>query len=244
MAVDSDAFLDMERSFRREVRKAYYRREADFLSLDAYNDYLEEVETLIMEMLSERTRAAAQARLRKLSKDDRELTARNRALFDDDRRALAERASLEHDDAKRRVEERVRGEQEAAEEQARVKAELLEKIASGKAHAAAAQSLLQQHALAASAAGAASSQSGVGANLAMGLQAQALPQAFVQPLQAVPESNGPKFLMRSRDLKKEAYEDDKVEFAIVCAAGGLVDSTRKRYRQEAFDERALRFIAR
>ena len=69
MAADGDTSLDLERDFRREVRKAYYRREEDFIkegqsgeaALRAYNDYLEEVEDLIEKLLDKRTRAEAQA---------------------------------------------------------------------------------------------------------------------------------------------------------------------------------------
>ena len=68
-------------------------------------------------MVSEKCGRRAQAKLKELGKNGRELTVRNRALFDDDRRKLSERANAEKDDVKRRIEERLRVEQEAAEEQ-------------------------------------------------------------------------------------------------------------------------------
>uniref|UniRef100_A0A7S0L1E5 MAT1 centre domain-containing protein n=1 Tax=Coccolithus braarudii TaxID=221442 RepID=A0A7S0L1E5_9EUKA len=248
MAADGDASLELERSFRRDVRKAYYRREADFATLLEYNDYLEEVEDLIVRLLDERTRADTQTKLRELGKLERELTARNRALFDEDRRRLEERAYLDSDETKRRAEARARAEQEAAEEQARVKAELLEKIASGKANAATAQSELRKHAqlvaaLASAGGGGGSSAISLGQTSGLRLQAQPLPGALLQPLHPVPDSNGPKLMVRSRDLKREDYEDDPLAYALVCAAGGLRrDTWRKRYREEAFNARALTFV--
>ena len=40
---DAARALDTERDYRKQVRKAYYKREEDFDTLREYNDYLEEV---------------------------------------------------------------------------------------------------------------------------------------------------------------------------------------------------------
>lgn len=41
--MDNDSSLKTDRTYRRQVRERYYRREEDFATLDEYNDYLEEV---------------------------------------------------------------------------------------------------------------------------------------------------------------------------------------------------------
>ena len=41
--MDNDSILKTDRTYRRQVRERYYRREEDFATLKEYNDYLEEV---------------------------------------------------------------------------------------------------------------------------------------------------------------------------------------------------------
>ena len=49
--VFSQAELEIERDYRKQVRKLYYKRESDFTSLRAYNDYLEEFESLVEQLI-------------------------------------------------------------------------------------------------------------------------------------------------------------------------------------------------
>ena len=95
MAADAAA---QELDWRRQVRKAYYLREENFPGdLEKYNDYLEEVEDLIEQLMNERTRAEGKARLEKLRlqqlPDGRraaEATTYNLALLDEEEVALGE----------------------------------------------------------------------------------------------------------------------------------------------------------
>ena len=59
--------LELERDYRRQVRRAYYKREEDFASLKEYNDYLEEVEDIVEGLLNEATRKDTRERLEKLA---------------------------------------------------------------------------------------------------------------------------------------------------------------------------------
>ena len=52
--VFSQAELEIERDYRKQVRKLYYKRESDFTSLRAYNDYLEEFESLVEQLIDRR----------------------------------------------------------------------------------------------------------------------------------------------------------------------------------------------
>ena len=58
--VFSQAELEIERDYRKQVRKLYYKRESDFTSLRAYNDYLEEFESLVEQLIDKGTREATQ----------------------------------------------------------------------------------------------------------------------------------------------------------------------------------------
>ena len=82
--VFSQAELEIERDYRKQVRKLYYKRESDFTSLRAYNDYLEEFESLVEQLIDKGTREAGNARLAELRASDEaaRLTAQNLMKFD------------------------------------------------------------------------------------------------------------------------------------------------------------------
>ena len=93
MLGDAARALETERDYRKQVRKAYYMREEDFATLQEYNDYLEEVEDIVYELLHEETRNAGRAKLDARRVASSEITARNRAKLDADKRALSESIS-------------------------------------------------------------------------------------------------------------------------------------------------------
>ena len=59
--MDSNRSIEVDRDFRRQVRRAYYLTRDDFESESLYNDYLEGVEDLIDSLINEETRPAARA---------------------------------------------------------------------------------------------------------------------------------------------------------------------------------------
>ena len=93
MSRDEERWLALERDYRRQGRKAYYRREEDFATLVQYNDYLEEVEDIVFALLHEETRNAGRAKLDARRVASSEVTARNRAKLEADKRALSESIS-------------------------------------------------------------------------------------------------------------------------------------------------------
>lgn len=150
--MDEERWLALERDYRRQVNKVYYRRESDFDTLKAYNDYLEEVEEIVEGLVNEKTRPAARAKLDKLKAADPALTARNRALFEEERMAMSLGVERERREAQQRAQQRLHQAQTEAEEQARVKAALQDEVAAGKSVSEAQAELLQRPALATKAA--------------------------------------------------------------------------------------------
>ncbi|EOD05269.1 hypothetical protein EMIHUDRAFT_198892 [Emiliania huxleyi CCMP1516] len=132
MSRDEERWLALERDYRRQVRKAYYRREEDFATLVQYNDYLEEVEEIVAGLVDEKQRPATRARLDKLRAADPSLTAHNRARLDEDRNAMSAAVEAERREAQQRAAQRLQEAKEAAEEEARAKAELQDEVAAGK----------------------------------------------------------------------------------------------------------------
>jgi len=279
MSVDEDRWLAQERDYRRQVNKSYYRREEDFEDIDAYNNYLEEVEEIIEGLVNEKTRPAARARLDKLRAADPALTARNRALFDEDRVALSVAVEREKREAQQRAQQRLQQAQSLAEEQARVKAALEDEVAGGRSVTEAQAELLRRKPPALKAAAAAASMNratnqgysyaptsraqvrcslgkAVGriaarpcargtnrplAALSPQLQASQAAESRAQPLHEQKEE-GPKFLLPSVLLSREAYEDVPEELEAVCRAGGhRPQACEERYGQEAFDLSGLWF---
>lgn len=238
--MDEERWLALERDYRRQVNKVYYRRESDFDTLKAYNDYLEEVEEIVEGLVNEKTRPAARAKLDKLKAADPALTARNRALFEEERMAMSLGVERERREAQQRAQQRLHQAQTEAEEQARVKAALQDEVAAGKSVSEAQAELLQRPALATKAAHHASTTNqGYSYKPMSVVQAQLANEARAQPLHEH-KDEGPKFLQPSVLLVREAYEDIPEELEAVCRAGGHQQQIwNDRYTHEAFDVSGL-----
>ena len=139
---DAARALDTERDYRKQVRKAYYKREEDFETLREYNDYLEEVEDIVEALLCEETRVTGRARLDALRVASSETTARNRAKLEADKRVLSDRISAQAHEAQQRAEDRKAETQQAAETQRTEQREMHDQIAEGRTSAATAQAEL------------------------------------------------------------------------------------------------------
>ena len=142
--VFSQAELEIERDYRKQVRKLYYKRESDFTSLRAYNDYLEEFESLVEQLIDKGTREAGNARLAELRASDEAawLTAQNLMKFDAMLREMNERAAEELREQQRRAHERLEVEQAAEQEQLQLRNEQQDRVAAGQATASSAQAEL------------------------------------------------------------------------------------------------------
>jgi len=242
MSRDEERWLALERDYRRQVRKAYYRREEDFATLVQYNDYLEEVEEIVAGLVDEKQRPATRARLDKLRAADPSLTAHNRARLDEDRNAMSAAVEAERREAQQRAAQRLQEAKEAAEEEARAKAELQDEVAAGKTVADAQAELERRRAAAPAAAAAGAAAAGKSYSYvptAGPARPADVPRA--QPLHEQREE-APKLMTASAFLPREAYEDAPAEMSAICRAGGHSEKIwRQRYEQEAFGATGLWF---
>ena len=118
----ADRALALDRDYRRQVRKAYYLRRDNFAADIGYNNYLEEVEDLVEELVNEQTRAAARAKLDQLRSQWSAQTAENLALHDHERRRREDTIEQEKAEAQQAAQARLEAEQRkaVAAEQARL----------------------------------------------------------------------------------------------------------------------------
>ena len=140
-----ERFIEIDRDYRKQVRKVYYMREEDFATMREYNDYLEEVEEIIELLINDETRAAARVRLDKLSKAAKAKSSQNHAKLDADQRAMKDAIIREKEEAEEKAEQRDRAAQAAAEAQRKQQIALIEDVAAGKQTAAHAQLELRRH---------------------------------------------------------------------------------------------------
>jgi len=134
--------LEVERDYRRQVSKVYYRREEDFESLQAYNDYLEEVEDIIQQLVCEETRSNARQRLDEIRVTAAQQTAHNRLKLDADRRAMADRVRSEIHEKQKMLLQRLQVEQEIAEQKLRERERIQAEVVSGRSTVVAARKIL------------------------------------------------------------------------------------------------------
>ena len=255
--MDSNRSIEVDRDFRRQVRRAYYLTRDDFESESLYNDYLEGVEDLIDSLINEETRPAARARLDELRKQHAQQTAKNLALHDAERRQR-------EDDLERQRQEKLQAAQErraaelAAEEAARQRRDALQQgIAAGTTSARQARADLHAQPAAPAAVGATQTGAAPSGADAAGARARGAPVPpaamgfasssgapppqtlwLVQPIdpafaRAVAERQ-PKFMQKSVTDTAAPYEADPAQLHRVRVAGGYdAELWRSRYRMEA-----------
>jgi len=236
--------IELDRDYRRRVRKSYYLRRENFETDRGFDDYLEQVEELVEDLINEKTRPKAQAKLNELSIKHAQQTAENRSRYDTDvqkREAFIERERAE---AAQAAQERREAEQRAIEAAKAKRDALQQSISAGTKTVAEARTDLRSHAAAAAsqsataavtAAPSAAAPSGTsGAYVPTAPQ----PRALVQPVDAAlareVTQRKPEFMQPSLTAAKDAYESDPKLLLKVRIAGGY-DPTqwRKRYQQEA-----------
>ena len=251
-----EAELETERDYRRQVRRAYYKREEDFPTLKEYNDYLEEVEDLVGLLLDPKERAKGRAQLDALRVTNNEVTARNRAKLEAEKRAMSDAIATGAQEAQQRAQERRDAEEQAAEQQRAQRQEIQDQIAEGRTSAATAQAELALRRKEAQVQGHAPSavkqeQPG-GSGHGHGYQYMPSAQqargggtsALAQPLEPQPSAEQqPPRLIFARFAAKEEYELDPTRKHQAQVAGGwrFDELWQRRYREEAFDAAALLF---
>ena len=241
--------IELDRDYRRQVRKAYYLCAEDFVSEREYNDYLEEVEDLVEELVNEQTRPAARRRLDELRAKWSVKTSENLAKYDQAKMQREDAIEREHAEQQRAAQAR----QEAKEAEERLKMEkrnaLHQGISAGRtsvqqaradmrsastdAHAAAAATVA-----AASTAGPLERAAGAAAPASSSGDLRGGIAPLVKPID--PEvakavmARIPEHMVRSLLAEPEAYESDPKKLRRVRVAGGDdPELWRMRYRMEA-----------
>lgn len=245
--MDDERFVEVDKDYRRQVRKVYYLREEDFVpvyspggntvaksALDQYNNYLEEVEELIAQLMDEKTRAAARATLQSRAAAAKEKTAINKAKLDSDRKRMAETIQREKEEILEAADRRHREEKMRRAEQLQARNAMEVEVASGKSSVIDAQRKLRmklQEPVTAS------------KEYVPQLQPAYHQPAMVQPLDAAKRKEKDKLMQLSIYAKREGYEDDSQLMRVVCAAGGYdVEIWRVRYSLEALCSDGLNFL--
>mmetsp|Transcript_36537 Transcript_36537/g.90951 ORF Transcript_36537/g.90951 Transcript_36537/m.90951 type:complete len:253 (+) Transcript_36537:42-800(+) len=244
--MEDERLVERERDFRRQVQKVYYLREEDFddvlsdgvvvkTKLQAFNDYLEEVEEIIELLMNEQTRSEGRAKLDAASASVREKTARNKAKLDMDRKAMQEVIQREHEEKMEAAARRQREEKARQLEQLQARAALEAEVAANRSSVLDAQRKLR--------------------NDSKKPASHAVKEEYVpatrerhEPVRAQPVDparwkDEPKRMVLSTHALREPYEDDAVQMDIVCVAGGYDrEQWRIKYSQEAFCRDGLEYV--
>lgn len=245
--MEDERLVELDRDYRRQVRRAYYLREEDFepdcgpdqtiirSALDKYNDYLEEVEELIEQLINEETRNDARKRLDKCASVVREKTAKNRAKLDHDRKDMADLIQREKEEKLEIEERRRRDEKARQDEQIRARNILEAEVAAGRSNVTDAQRKLRKQ------------MQEFTTEVTKKEYVPVLPQqrgpVLVQPIDPTKMKEEKDNAMQpSMYAQREKYEDDPDKMRLVCTAGGCDNELwRQRYSQEAFCSNGLDF---
>lgn len=79
MQLFEDSQVEKEVDIRRRVLRDFNKKEEDFASLREYNDYLEEVETIIFNLVNNIDQLETNKKIEKFKKENRELILKNKA---------------------------------------------------------------------------------------------------------------------------------------------------------------------
>ena len=249
----ADRAIALDRDNRRLVRKNYYLRRENFDTDLDYNNYLEEVEDLVEDLVNESTRPAARQKLEQLRIQWAAQTAENLTVHDLEVRRREDVIEQERLAAQRAAQERLEAEQRKAVAAEQTRLALQQEVQSGTTslkearadmgfQTAAALAKLEE----AAAAVAQQQQQQPGAQpdgyagyvpaggAAAGPPVPELAQPIDKAAAAAKQAAAPAFMLPSIKAQAEAYEADTALLQQVRAAGGYDrELWRRRYRQEA-----------
>ena len=253
--------IALDRRWRREVRSVDYRRRSNFASDREYNDYLEEVEDLVEQLVDESTRPAARTKLDNLRGVYAAETLANRMAHDEERRQREDAIDQERYDQQQAALERREAEERAAQAAAKAKRDLQQGITAGTTTVEnaranlAARTAANVESLAADASANADAEkerredSSRPAGYAAYRPAEGAPsaaqEALAQPIDAQAAAAKPQaaFMLPSVKAEAEAYEADPALVSKVRLAGGYDrELWRVRYRQEALSSQGMHYV--
>ncbi|RVE52172.1 hypothetical protein evm_003245 [Chilo suppressalis] len=123
-----DPMVEKEIDIRKRVLKDYNKKEEDFATLREYNDYLEEIETIIYNLTNNIDVVGTNKRIEQYKKENREIIMKNKAKIGREEIELEEILEIEKEMEELRRAELLRMEQEAKKQKIREKEALIDEL--------------------------------------------------------------------------------------------------------------------
>ncbi|XP_063393040.1 CDK-activating kinase assembly factor MAT1 [Cydia fagiglandana] len=123
-----DAMVEKEIDIRKRVLKDYNKKEEDFATLREYNDYLEEIETIIFNLTNNIDVVGTNKRIEQYKKENKELINKNKAKIGREELELEEILEIEKQMEELKRSEILRLEQEAKKAKIREKEALIDEL--------------------------------------------------------------------------------------------------------------------
>ncbi|KAG7296643.1 hypothetical protein JYU34_020463 [Plutella xylostella] len=123
-----DSMVEKEIDIRKRVLKDYNKKEEDFATLREYNDYLEEIETIIFNLTNNIDIVGTNKRIEQYKRDNKELIMKNKVKIGREELELEEILEIEKQMEDLRRAEVARFEQEAKKQKIREKEALIDEL--------------------------------------------------------------------------------------------------------------------
>ncbi|XP_053620109.1 CDK-activating kinase assembly factor MAT1 isoform X2 [Plodia interpunctella] len=123
-----DPMVEKEIDIRKRVLKDYNKKEEDFATLREYNDYLEEIETIIFNLTNNIDVVNTNKKIEQYKKENREIIMKNKAKIGQEELELEEILEIEKQMEDLRRAEIARMEQEAKKQKIREKEALIDEL--------------------------------------------------------------------------------------------------------------------
>ncbi|XP_072946445.1 CDK-activating kinase assembly factor MAT1 [Epargyreus clarus] len=123
-----DPMVEKEIDIRKRVLKDYNKKEEDFATIREYNDYLEEIETIIYNLANNIDVVGTNKRIEQYKKENKEIIMKNKAKLGQKELELEEILEIEKQMEELRRAEIVRMEQEAKKQKIRDKEALIDEL--------------------------------------------------------------------------------------------------------------------
>ncbi|XP_045762849.1 CDK-activating kinase assembly factor MAT1 [Maniola jurtina] len=123
-----DSMVEKEIDIRKRVLKDFNKKEEDFATLREYNDYLEEIETIIFNLVNNIDIVATNKRIEQYKKDNKEVIMKNKAKIGREELELEEILEIEKQMEELRRAEMLKMEEEAKKQKIREKEALIDEL--------------------------------------------------------------------------------------------------------------------
>ncbi|XP_023937294.1 CDK-activating kinase assembly factor MAT1 [Bicyclus anynana] len=123
-----DSMVEKEIDIRKRVLKDFNKKEEDFATLREYNDYLEEIETIIFNLVNNIDIVGTNKRIEQYKKDNKEVIMKNKAKIGREEFELEEILEIEKQMEELRRAEILKMEEEAKKQKIREKEALIDEL--------------------------------------------------------------------------------------------------------------------